>query len=178
MVELTPQAATFQCRERVIKPVARFTYDQTTETSSAACERSRARSKRKQTKQENLSAKAPKIADDDGVMSPAPNPSQICPPNHTEASKKIGYLASFFIPRPPTLGQVQASHAAASVLRVVEKTKDTPIDQPAKKRGGDRNRLDQTGAKKLKVLLSKGHSIEICKGMIDTSRPVKEKRME
>jgi hypothetical protein len=58
---LTPQTAPLQCRERVIKPVARFTYDQTTETSSAACERSRARSKRKQTKQENLSAKAKKM---------------------------------------------------------------------------------------------------------------------
>jgi hypothetical protein len=109
-------------------------------------------------------------------MSPSPSPSQRHPPTQT-GTKKIGFLGSFFV-RTPTLGQVQISHAAASVLRVREKLNDTHIDQPTKKHGGDCNQLDQTGARKLKLLLSKGHSIEVCKvAMIDTSRPMQAERM-
>jgi hypothetical protein len=83
-------------------------------------------------------------------------------PTNPDRNQKIGFLGSFFV-RTPTLGQVQISHAAASVLRVREKLNDTHIDQPTKKHGGDCNQLDQTGARKLKLLLSKGHSIEVCK---------------
>ena len=45
-----------------------------------------------------------------------------------------------------------------------------------KKRGG--NYLPTDASKKLKQVLSKSHTMSECKGMIGTSRPVKQKRME
>ena len=45
-----------------------------------------------------------------------------------------------------------------------------------KKRGG--NYLPTDASKKLKQMLSKSHTMSECKGMIGTSRPVKQKRME
>ena len=45
-----------------------------------------------------------------------------------------------------------------------------------KKRGG--NYLPTDASKKLKQVLSNSHTMSECKGMIGTSRPVKQKRME
>jgi hypothetical protein len=94
VTELTPQTAPLQCMERVIKPIARLKYDQTTETSSAACERSRARSKRKQTKQENLSAKATQIA---AAMVLCPHPRVLHRGTHQPRQEPKNWLLRFVL---------------------------------------------------------------------------------
>jgi hypothetical protein len=82
---------------------------------------------------------------------------------------------------------VAASKVASSAVRIQRAAQDRQAQEQArqmasdlkdneKKRGG--NYLPTDASKKLKQMPSKSHTMSECKGMIDTSRPVKQKRME
>ena len=88
-------------------------------------------------------------------------------------------LASFFS-RPPHKNLGNVAKAVASAVRAAGKVQQAEAAEAAeavpKKRGG--NSIAIGPVKKLKTALSKGHSIEKCKGIVDTSKPVKEARLK
>lgn len=88
-------------------------------------------------------------------------------------------LASFFS-RPPHKNLDNVAKAVASAVRAAGKVQQAEAAEAAeavpKKRGG--NSIAIGPVKKLKTALSKGHSIEKCKGIVDTSKPVKEARLK
>ena len=86
-------------------------------------------------------------------------------------------LSSFFNFRPPSKQQIQAAKEVASAMRVVEAEQQAEAaDATRKKRGG--NNIDKKPVKRLKHLLSKGHTAEECKEMVDTFKPVKDARLK
>ena len=90
-----------------------------------------------------------------------------------KASKGAGKLTlSSFFARPPTKSAVEFAKVASSAMRVAEKLTQ---DQPQTKRAGN-NSIAKEPVKRLKVALSKGHSIDECRGIYDTSRPVQDAR--
>ena len=95
----------------------------------------------------------------------------------SKATKKASKLtlSSFFASlsaRPPTKSAVEFAKVASSAMRVTEKLAQ---GQPQTKRAGN-NSIAKEPVKRLRTALSKGHSIDECRGMYDTSRPVQDAR--
>ena len=90
-----------------------------------------------------------------------------------KASNGAGKLTlSSFFARPPTKSAVEFAKVASSAMRVAEKMTQ---NQPQAKRPGN-NSISKEPVKRLKVALSKGHSLDECRGMYDTFRPVQDAR--
>ena len=179
--------------------VARFTYGEDHSTNSQANAKKRARGTCRQrgdasvtkckTLEGNGAGSAGKlVANMASFLSPAAkvNTEQRPSKTATKAAKATGKmcLSDFF--KNPSTGQV-AAKVVSSAVRIQRAAQDRQAQEQArqlasdlkdneKKRGG--NYLSTGASKKLKQMLSKSHTISECKGMIDTPRPVKQKRME
>ena len=144
----------------------RFTYTHSTHKgmNSEKAAQTRRNTKRK----EQSSSIRQKSAQKKQMPAPAPSKKATTAP-----SQKVT-LASFFC-RPHSKQQVQLAKAVASAMRVATKVQQAEEATP-KKRGG--NHIDKVPVKKLRYVLSKGHSAEQCRKMIDTFKPVQDARLK